>query len=103
MTRLGLYTKFTVHPDQRDRFVKILLGGATHMDNVAGCELYIVNETSEHPDIVWVTEVWDSEDQHQASLSLEGVPELIKQSMPLLAGPPEQIRVTPLGGKGLKP
>jgi quinol monooxygenase YgiN len=103
MTRLGLYTKFTVHPGQRDRLVETLLGGAAHMDHVAGCELYIVNESSEHPDMVWVTEVWDSEEQHRASLSLEGVPELIQQTMPLLAGPPEQIRVMPLGGKGLKP
>lgn len=101
MTKLGLYTKFTAHTDQRDRLIENLLSAAGHMKDVAGCELYIINASAQDADTVWVTEVWDSEEQHRASLSLEGVPEMIERTMPLLAGPPEQIRVIPIGGMGL--
>ncbi len=101
MTKLGLYTKFTARAGQRKRLVERLLSAATLMENATGCELYIVNTSPDQADTVWVTEVWDSEEHHRASLSIEGVPALIENTMPLLASPPEQIRVTPIGGKGL--
>ncbi len=48
-----------------------------------------------------VTEIWDSEEEHSASLSIEGVKELISEALPLLADPPEQIKLDVLGGKGI--
>jgi len=101
MGKFGMYNKFTAHPGQRDRLVEQLLSAAKLMENATGCELYIVNTSPNEADIVWVTEVWESEEDHRASLSIEGVPELIERTMPLVAGPPEQIRVVPVGGKGL--
>ena len=52
-------------------------------------------------DAVWVTEVWRSEADHDASLSIDGVRELISRARPLIAGAPEAIRTIPVGGKGL--
>ena len=55
------------------------------------------------PDDVWVTEVWRREADHDASLAMEGVPELIAKARPLIAGGSEAVRTIPLGGKGLTP
>src|SRR5690349_7863236 len=100
MARLGLYTCFKAQAGQRNRLVEQLLRAASLVQNAPGCELYIVN-TGADDDSVWVTEIWASEEEHRASLAAEGAPELIQQTLPLLAGAPEQIRLTPIGGKGL--
>ena len=42
-----------------------------------------------------------SQEEHDASLTVEGAGELIKKVMPLLAGSPEKIDLLPVGGKGL--
>jgi quinol monooxygenase YgiN len=101
MTKFGVYNRFAVRPGRRDQLVKQLLAASKLVEDAPGCELYIVNTSSDDPDVVWVTEVWESEGHHRASLAIEGVPALIQETLPLLAAPPQQIRVTPLGGKGL--
>ena len=61
----------------------------------------IVGISPTEPDDIWVTEVWRSEADHDASLSMEGVPALIAKARPLIAGGTEAVRTIPLGGKGL--
>jgi quinol monooxygenase YgiN len=63
--------------------------------------LYLINTSPTEPESVWVTEVWRSQEEHDASLSNEGVQEAISHVLPLLAGSPEKIDVLPVGGKGL--
>lgn len=101
MSRFGTYTRFTARPGERDRLVDNLLNAARLMEGATGCEMYIVNTLHDDADTVWVTELWTREESHASSLSIEGAAELIGQTMPLLAGPPEQIRLVPVGGKGL--
>jgi quinol monooxygenase YgiN len=96
-----MYNKFVAHHGQRERLVEQLLIAAKLMENAAGCQLYIVNTSPSEADAVWVTEVWESEERHRASLSVEDAAELIQETMPLIAAPPESIRVVPVGGKGL--
>jgi quinol monooxygenase YgiN len=101
MSRVGLYVKFKTQPGQRDALVQLLLESARQMDSLPGCELYLVNTSPTEADVVWVTEVWSSMAEHEASLTLPGAAEGIKRALPLLAGPPEHIDVVPIGGKGL--
>ncbi|MER6046613.1 antibiotic biosynthesis monooxygenase [Streptomyces sp. NPDC001793] len=102
MAKVGLYVKFLAQSGQRDALVKVLLGAADLMAGAPGCELYVVNTASGEEDVVWVTEIWRSAADHEGSLSVAGVKELIGQAMPLLAGPPERIDVQPAGGVGLR-
>lgn len=81
--------------------VEQLLAAARLVEEAAGCELYIVNTSPSEADTVGVTEVWRSQADHDASLSVDGAQESIRRTMPLLAGPPEQIAVLPVGGIGL--
>jgi len=101
MSAYGCYVKFTSRPGQRDALVEHLLRAAAFVEKTAGCELYIINTSPIEPECAWVTEVWRSQEEHDASLIIEGAQEAIKQVLPLLAGSPEKIDVIPVGGKGL--
>ena len=100
-SRFGMFGKVIAQPGQRDALVQILLAAAELVAKAPGCELYIVHISPTEPETVWVTEVWRSEADHDASLSIDGVRELISRARPLIAGAPEAIRTIPVGGKGL--
>jgi quinol monooxygenase YgiN len=97
MGEFGSYGKFTTHPGQRDSLVALLLEAASSMQSVPGCELYLVNTSPTESETVWVTEVWSSEQAHDASLTLESARALIQRAMPLIAGI-ESIKLRPTGG-----
>lgn len=97
----GMYGKLTAHAGRRDALVESLLQAADLMKSVPGCLLYVVNTCEDEPDAVYVTELWQDEAAHGASLSIPGVRDLVTRTMPLLAGKPEGTRIRPVGGKGL--
>lgn len=101
MPAYGCYVKFTAQPGKRDALVEHLLKAAHSVENLEGCQLYVINTSPTEPECVWVTEIWSSQEEHYASLNVEGAQEAIKQVLPLLAGRPEKIDVLPVGGKGL--
>lgn len=100
MSAYGCYVKFTARSGQRDTLVEYLLGVARLIEETAGCELYIINTSATEPECVWVTELWRSQEEHDASLTLERAQAAIKRVVPLLASSPEKVDVLPVGGKG---
>lgn len=101
MERYGLLGKFTAQPGRRDELLRLLLQGAEAMNAPAGCLLYLISTSLSEDDAIWVTEVWDSKEAHDASLSIPGVREIIGQAMPLIAGMSDRVEFTPVGGIGL--
>lgn len=95
----GMIGKMTATPGQRDQLVAMLLENTGAMP---GCLSYIVALDTEDADGIWVTEVWDNEASHKASLSLPAVREVIARARPLIAGFSNQVTTTPVGGQGLK-
>jgi quinol monooxygenase YgiN len=98
-TMYGLIGKFTAVAGQRDALAAILLGGTGGMP---GCLSYIVANDTTDADTLWITEVWDSEASHTASLTLRSVREAIAKGRPLIASIGSHVVTTPLGGVGLK-
>ncbi len=94
----GLIGKMLATPGNRDALAEILLAGIAGMP---GCLSYIVAQDLTNPDALWVTEVWASQAEHQASLSLPSVRAAITQARPIIAGFGERFETTPLGGQGL--
>lgn len=93
----GLIAKLTAVSGLRDELIKILEEGTR---NMPGCRNYIVAKDAAEENVVWVTEIWDSETSHQASLSLPAVQDTVAQAKPLVAGF-ERVAVTnPVGGVG---
>ena len=94
----GLIGKMLATPGNRDALAAILLQGIAGMP---GCLSYIVAQDPTNPDALWVTEVWTSQAEHQASLSLPSVRAAIAQARPIIAGFGERFETTPVGGQGL--
>lgn len=94
----GLIGKMTALAGQRDALVKVVLQGASSMP---GCLSYVVANDPSDADAVWITEVWQDEQSHKASLSLPSVQQAITQAKPLIAGFGSMTVTTPVGGHGL--
>lgn len=97
----GLIGSLKTHAGKRDELAAYLLQAATTMHAMEGCYLYVIANANDDPDTLWITEVWRSKDDHQASLANEAVRAIITAARPLIAEPPSGFETTPLGGKGL--
>jgi len=94
----GLIGKIKATPGQRDALGAILLEGTAAMP---GCRSYVVARDPTDADALWVTEVWDDQAAHRASLALPSVQAAIAKGRPLIAGFGERFETEPLGGHGL--
>jgi quinol monooxygenase YgiN len=94
----GLIGQMMAITGQRAALIAVLLEGMAAMP---GCLSYIVAEDPANDDAIWITEVWDSRNSHQASLSLPGVQAAIARGRPLIAGFGERHETRPAGGHGL--
>ena len=95
----GLIGKMKTVPGERDTLISILLGGVSGMP---GCLSYVVAKDRNDSDSIWVTEVWDSQESHQASLSLPSVQRAMSRGKPLIAAFGERFETIPIGGHGLR-
>jgi quinol monooxygenase YgiN len=84
----------------RDDVVEILLRGVDGL-RAAGCHLYVVSAAADDEDTIWVTEVWDSKEHHDASLQLPETRAAIEAAMPMLTGEFTGQELSVAGGLGL--
>lgn len=94
----GLIGKVNTTPGDRDALAAILLRGTQAMP---GCLSYIVAADPHQADALWITEVWDSQASHKASLGLPAVQQALAAGRPLITGFAERFETAPLGGVGL--
>lgn len=87
-------------PGRGEEFAAILISGADRLKAI-GCQLYVVGLSDTDPDVVWVSEVWDSREHHAASLQLPEVKAAIAEAMPLLTGDFTRQELTIAGGLGV--
>ena len=95
----GLIGRMRAVSGQRDALISILLNGVSDMP---GCLSYVVARDPADADAIWVTEVWDSQASHKASLSLPSVKDAISRGKPLIASFDEYIETNPVGGHGIQ-
>ncbi|WP_402469655.1 putative quinol monooxygenase [Isoptericola aurantiacus] len=72
-------------PGKRDELVARLTARSDELAD-AGCLLYEVGVSDDHPDTVFVAELWTSAQAHRASLELASVQASIAAARPLLSG-----------------
>ena len=94
----GLIGKIKANSGKLDELISILLESA---DKMPGCLSYVVSKDTSDADAIWVTEVWDTQENHQNSLFLPSVQDAISRGRPLIAGFGERFETTPVGGYGL--
>jgi len=93
-----LIGKMSAKPGQRDALQAILLENDGGMP---GCLSYIIARDPADADALWITEVWDDQASHTASLTLPQVQQAIARARPLIAGFSNRVVTTPIGGIGL--
>jgi quinol monooxygenase YgiN len=94
----GLIGKMTTVPGKRDELAAILIESVSSMP---GCLSYVVAKDGSDANALWITEVWDSEASHDASLALPSVNSAIGKGRPLIAGFGDRVVTIPVGGHGL--
>jgi quinol monooxygenase YgiN len=97
----GLNGKMTAHAGQREALLAALLRGAAMLGDLDGCYLYVVSRANDDENSIWVTEVWRSREDHQASLTHEAIRTLITEARPLIAAMTDRSEFEPVGGKGV--
>ncbi|GLI04153.1 antibiotic biosynthesis monooxygenase [Paenibacillus tyrfis] len=98
MSKYAMFGKLTAHPGKREELAKMMLEADT-LNAMEGCIYYILHEAEEDPDVLWITELWESQEAHAASLKNEKVRELIGRCRHLIAEA-SGVKVRPIGGKG---
>ena len=96
----GLFSRLTAQSGKRDDLAGYLLRAAELLAPDPDCLHYLV-ATSAGSDVVCVYETWTDQRAHDASLERDDIRQLIQAATPSIAGPPEQTRLTVLGGKGV--
>lgn len=99
-----LHGKLTAKKGFQEELTAILLKASQLMAGVRGCRLYAVSRNREDDRAVFVTEIWDSKEDHDHSLTSEEVKNLIMKAIPLLENNPEKGQELELiGGWGTNP
>jgi quinol monooxygenase YgiN len=101
MNKYGFQGRFKAQKGKRDKLVSVLLEAATLVSMAKGCRQYIIYKDLKDEEAVFVSEIWDSKEDHDDSLKMEGCNELISKAMPLIDGRPEAMSLEVVGGKGV--
>ena len=94
----GRIGRMKAKPGEREALAAAILSASEAMP---GCRSYVVALDTEDPDALWITEVWDDEAAHKASLALPAVRAAIDAAMPLIAEFGPGHATVPRGGTGL--
>lgn len=78
----GMIARLTIASGKRDEAIGLLAESTRAMP---GCFSYVIAEDAADPDVLWVTEVWESRASHDASFSLRAVQEALPKIRPLVA------------------
>lgn len=103
MRAVGRYAKAVAKPGMGDELAQKLLDVAEALKEAPGCQLYVVNRSADDPDVVWVTELWRSQEQLDAALDAPQARERIPEVLELVRdGGFERVDLEPLGGAGYR-
>jgi quinol monooxygenase YgiN len=88
MPKYLLHGSLLAKEGYQEELSQILVEASKLMQTAKGCELYTISLDPSDKQNVWITEIWSTKEDHDNSLSVDGVRELITKAMPLLANPP---------------
>lgn len=92
--KYGLFGSISVSEGNGSVFSDILMEGTK---NMPGCLRYDIGTDLGDPDKVWVYELWETKEMHEASLALPSVQEAIKKGMPLIKAFGDKAEFIPRG------
>lgn len=102
MEKYFLHGKLAAKQGKGKELANILIEASKLVSTAKGCNLYVVGLDENNADHVFVTEIWDAKEDHDNSLNVAGVRELIMKAMPILDGQPtkgQELKI--IGGAGI--
>jgi quinol monooxygenase YgiN len=91
----GLVAKLTATRGRRGELAEILAASSPEMP---GCRSYVIAEDALDENILWVTEVWDSEESHAAAVKTPVVQRAIVDAKSMVAGFEKVATTRPIRG-----
>jgi quinol monooxygenase YgiN len=99
MSKVARYGKAVAREGDGEELAERLLAAAADLEDDPGCELYLINRQVGQPDTIWVTELWRSQDDLDASIEkIRGSDEVAR--VMTLVDEWEMVELDLLGGKG---
>jgi quinol monooxygenase YgiN len=99
MDRIARYGKAVARQGRGEQLAELLLAAAEELGDDPGCELYLVNRQSGDEDVIWVTELWRSQADLDASLERIRSSDQVAAAMALVDDW-QTVELDLLGGKG---
>jgi quinol monooxygenase YgiN len=100
--KYGLFGQLKAKPGKGDELMAILMESTTADTGMPGCLQYLIGKDPDNEDLILISEVWETKEDHANSLKLESVRAAIAKAMPLLDGMPERgITWEVVGGLGM--
>lgn len=91
--RYGIIGQMKTAQGKRDEVIRTLVEGTADMPgNIA----YLIAEDMGDPDSIWITEVWESKEDHAASLQLPQVQTAIGKARAHIAGFGTRVETRPV-------
>jgi quinol monooxygenase YgiN len=94
----GMIAKITTVSGKRDEMLQVLRQSAA---GLPGCLSYVVAIDAAADEVLWVTEVWQDQAAHDASLSLPQVKDAIPRARPFMEKFERVAVTTPVWGVGM--
>jgi quinol monooxygenase YgiN len=99
VTQVARYGKATAKAGKGAELAQILLAAAAELESDAGCRLYLINRQADSPDVIWVTELWRSQADLDASIERIRGTSGVAEAMALVEDW-QMVELDLLGGKG---
>ena len=102
MNKYFLHGLLKANKDEGDKLSAILLDASRILADAKGCIIYLVSRDIDDHDLIWITEIWDSKEDHDQSLTDPLVKDLISNALPLIAeNPAKGQELEFIGGYGI--
>jgi quinol monooxygenase YgiN len=98
MTQVARYGKAQARAGRGQDLAEVLLAAAAELESDPGCLLYLINRQAGEPDLIWVTELWRSQADLDASLERIRGSDSVAAAMALVEDW-QMIELEQLGGK----
>jgi quinol monooxygenase YgiN len=98
VTQVARYGKARARVGRGQELADVLLAAAAELDSDPGCLLYLINRQAGEPDLIWVTELWRSQADLDASLERIRGSDSVAAAMALVEDW-QMIELEQLGGK----
>lgn len=96
MNSYASFNAFKPKEGKGAELLSVLAEAARAMETYPGCSEYRVFKDASDAGVIWVFEVWESEEAHAACLKDPVVLEAVGRGMPLIDGVPHQHKLMPI-------